>query len=884
MRNWFFGLLSNRRATIIPAMFGVALAVCLLAVLGVFIRQSAASMTERAVLGVAPDWQVQMVGTTDTTSAEEAARSIAGFKGLAIVDYADAISLSSTKDGTTQTTGAAKVVGIGATFATEFPRQIRLLSGSGTGVLLSQQTAANLHAVPGDSVTIGRLGQTPLDVKIDGVVEVPSADQFFQIVSATPQAQRTAPPDNVIFLPEAQWRGAFQSQLENLPQTSQRQLHVKLDHAVLASNPTDGYVTAQEMANNLSAKLAGTGVIVNNLAARLDGVRQDSLFSRVLFLFLGMPGAVIAILLTVMIVLSSADRRRREIALLQMRGAGRGQILRTLGLEALIVGAGGAVVGLIAARFLSPYFVSGALIGDDYKWFAFAALAGVLASLLVFLIPSWLALRQSALENAAQTRLILQPTPAWQKLGLDVLAVAAAWLVFWQVSATGYQVVAAPEGVATATVDYKAYAAPALLWVGCGLLLLRVFAGFLSRGRNVLEIALAPIARDFVKPVCASLGRERGRITKGVVLVALAVSFATSTAIFNTTYEHQAAVDATLTNGADVTVTGGIETPASPLLQSLRKTNGVTAAETMQHRYAYVGNDLQDLYGINPATIASATAMSNAYFGNNDAKATLESLKAVPDGVLVSDETVGDFQLKEGDPINLRLQFASDHAYHVVPFKFIGIAREFPTAPKDSFLIANAEYVAAKTGIPTSEIVLIKSSIEPAALAESIRPIITSHQGLSVTDMSQAVHRIGSSLVAVDLRSLTGLELAFALPLVAGAVGLIFALGLAERRRSFAILRALGATPRHLGAFLWSEALVVYVFGTAAGLAIGWAIAWMLTKLMTQVFDPPPDNLFVPWTYLITLCLAALVAVVVAVLLQLRRPSEPLTAAMRSIA
>jgi putative ABC transport system permease protein len=149
--------------------------------------------------------------------------------------------------------------------------------------------------------------------------------------------------------------------------------------------------------------------------------------------------------------------------------------------------------------------------------------------------------------------------------------------------------------------------------------------------------------------------------------------------------------------------------------------------------------------------------------------------------------------------------------------------------------------------------------------------------------MGEAVHRIGSSLVAVDLRSLTGLELAFAIPLVAGAIGLVFALGLAERRRSFAILRALGATTHQLGAFLWSEALLVYAFGTLAGLGLGWAIAWMLTKLMTQVFDPPPDTLYVPWTYLIALCLTGLAAVSLAVLIQLRRTKEPLTSAMRAI-
>ena len=101
------------------------------------------------------------------------------------------------------------------------------------------------------------------------------------------------------------------------------------------------------------------------------------------------------------------------------------------------------------------------------------------------------------------------------------------------------------------------------------------------------------------------------------------------------------------------------------------------------HRYAYVGADLQDLYGIDPRSIGKATTMANAYFNNRDAETTLAKLAATRDGVLVSEETVQDFQLQPGDTVNLRLQSAADHQYHVVPFTFVGVAGEFPTAPKD---------------------------------------------------------------------------------------------------------------------------------------------------------------------------------------------------------
>jgi putative ABC transport system permease protein len=41
------------------------------------------------------------------------------------------------------------------------------------------------------------------------------------------------------------------------------------------------------------------------------------------------------------------------------------------------------------------------------------------------------------------------------------------------------------------------------------------------------------------------------------------------------------------------------------------------------HRFAYVGADPQDMFGINPATIGKLTTISAAYFANHDAVKSL---------------------------------------------------------------------------------------------------------------------------------------------------------------------------------------------------------------------------------------------------------------------
>jgi len=373
----------------------------------------------------------------------------------------------------------------------------------------------------------------------------------------------------------------------------------------------------------------------------------------------------------------------------------------------------------------------------------------------------------------------------------------------------------------------------------------------------------------------------RGLLVRGLVLVALAASFAVSTAVFNTTYNAQARVDAELTNGADVAVTGTTAVPAGSLLPKLAALPEVTAAQPLMHRFAYVGSDLQDMFGVDAQRIQQVTSLANAYFDSGNAKTTIVTLAATPDGVLVAAETVKDFQLQIGDQINLRLQSAKDQQYHIVSFHFLGIVREFPTAPKDSFLVANASYLAQQTGNPAAEVVLLRAKADAPTLAGIVRPLVANLPGVRVSDLEQTARTISSSLTAVDLRGLTLLELSFAVLLLVGASGLVLALGLTERRRSSAILSALGAKQGQIAAFFWSEGLLLNIGGGLAGLLLGLGLAQMLVKVLTGVFDPAPEGLSLPVGYLLVLLLAIALATASVVLLMRRLARQHVTEVLR---
>ncbi|MGG6898890.1 FtsX-like permease family protein [Rhizobium sp. BR 315] len=847
----------TRSGRVAGTIGGVALTVAFIVCLGAFLQSSAAEMTARAVAQVSVDWQVQPLPGADHGAVEAAIRSAAPVTSLQLVSYANVPGFEANTGGTVQVTGGGMVLGIEPSYFDLFPAQVRRLVGSVDGVLIAQQTAANLHVAAGDRVVIHRYQAPDINVTIAGIVDLPNADAIFQAIGVPAGAAAQAPPDNVLVLPMLQWQQVFEPQRASRPDTIQTEFHVKFDHHDLPSDPVAASTAATEHGRNFEARVAGAALLANNLAARLEAVREDALYARLVFLFLGAPGAILAALLTLAVAGAGRDKRRRDQALLRLRGATVDAALRLVAAEAVVTGVSGAILGIFLGAFAAHFVLGVALMRSAaVALLSVVAGFGVALALAAILIPAWRDARGSTVV-AARRQVGDHRTPLWARGYLDLVLLALAITFYWRSAASGYQVVLASEGVAATAVDYTAFLAPALLWIGLALFVMRLVGVGLRHGRSVIARGLRPVAGRLADVVAGTFGRQGPRLTAGIGLATLAFAFAASTAIFNATYEAQARIDAELTNGADVTVTGTSAVPASQALDRLSKLPGVVAAQPMQHRYAYVGTDLQDLYGIDPIRIGSATAMSDAYFASGDAKATLADLARTPDGVLVSQETVNDYQLSRGDSISLRLQSAADHQYHIVPFHIVGVVREFPTAPKDSFLVVNAAYIAQQTGFAGSEIVLIRSNGDPARIVRAAQRATAGLPVLKVSQIGDVVALIGSSLTAVDLAGLTRLELIFALVMLAASGGLVLGLGFADRERSFAVLVALGATPRQLGAFVWSEAALVVGSGMFLGLLIGVLIAYVLVKLLTGVFDPPPETLSVPWRYLVALIVTA---------------------------
>ena len=236
----------------------------------------------------------------------------------------------------------------------------------------------------------------------------------------------------------------------------------------------------------------------------------------------------------------------------------------------------------------------------------------------------------------------------------------------------------------------------------------------------------------------------------------------------------------------------------------------------------------------------------------------MSRLASTPDGILVSLETINDYSLHPGDLLRLRVLDQSTGRFRVAPFHVIGTVQEFPSAPRDSFMVANLGYIDQLTHSGPN-VVFARTNASPPAVASRVAAS-TAPLGTEVKNIDQQTAQTTSSITTVDLTGISHLEEAFAIVLVAAATAIFVLSAVAERRHEFATMTAIGGSLREVGAFVWSEVGMALIAGALLAAGLGWLLAQMLVAMLTHVFDPPPDHLTVPWGFLGLLYAVALAA------------------------
>lgn len=855
--------------------FALAAAVALLGAMLLFVGHSLGTMSSTAVRSVPLDWQAPLTSYSAARRVSAAVGRQPGVLEAAPVATAPFAGIEHRAPVGTIRSGAGSILAVGPGYLDHIGT-FRFLRGAlrPGEIVFDQQLAATLQVQPGDIVTLeARAGAPPRRFRVSGVALVTAPDTLFQPLNPLLGPAPAQPPADIAILPLQTFARTLAPALGTVAPTNpasavpgaqtgiQWQVQAQVDPRALSGSPAHALKRATQIRNTVERTLPGQVQFVDNLSDSLTSAVGDALYAETLYIMLAVPGALIALGLAYLAALGTVERDRRMLALLRARGATRRQLYVLAALESAVVGLLAGVVGTGAA-ILAVHLAGSAGstgIGRVLATFGICVALAFLGALTARVGASSTIFRRSVIE--ARRSVEREVKPLWQRLYIDLAALAVAGLIYWLTSRTGFSAVVNPDSNPTLSLSAYMFFAPALLWLGAALLLVRL------RGRALAWLAARATgsrASSWRGFLLASAGRRGGALNRGLLVLGLLLAFGVNLGLFTATYDQQARVDAQLTLGADVVVSAppGTITKRS-LIGLIAGEPGVAGASGVDHSYAYVGPDLQDTFGVDPRTLTRGTSLRDSYFLGGSAAQMLARLRSTRDGVLVSKETITDYSLRTGDLLKLRVLDRTSGRFRVIPFHVVGVVQEFPSAPRDSFMVTNLAYLQRATHDPGPNVVFVKAADDPVALAHRLA-VTTRRDGTLVKNIRQQTAQTVSSITTVDLSGISRIEEGFALALAAAAMGLFVAVGLTERRQEFATMAAVGASLRQIAAFLWSEAALVVVAALALAGLLGWLLAEMLVAMLQHVFDPPPDHLAAPWGFLAGLASAAIVGTLAA--------------------
>jgi putative ABC transport system permease protein len=812
---------------------------------------------------------------------QELAQEVSRVSWIGMVDRLSMVDLpvGSLRAGAVRVDRPVRVFAFDPVYIAHYPR-IVMTSGSfgpGTG-LVSVEASRQLRAPLGSPMTLAVPGRLqPIQIPIGGVVDVSLADSLWTSRLEDSQGDFVYVPNSVVVPPDV-----FENQI--LPALRQDaasaipvlknppivELDLKVQRALLSANPTLALVRTRGLRRTIERIAPGQTFVIDNLSNRLTIATGDATSAKVLFLFLGLPGALLAAFMTGYAGTLVAQAQRREIAVLRSRGAEYRHLLRLLTVKTLAIAAIGSLAGLgFALLTLTVLFgrsmLTTAAPSDLLFSAAVAAGLGLIATALALYVPGWLALRREVTEERREFE--VARSAFWLRWRLDIILLLVAAAIETITWFGGGFTPTQGENEAL-TLSFYVLLAPMLAWIGATLLgarLVMTVAGWLPvRQRGRFGGLVGGTLRRGLKR------RSRGLAT-GTIGVSLAVAFGTSVAVFVSTYHAEKQADSAYIVGSDVRVTPSVLNPLPPTFATkLERVDGVAAATPVMYHIhnAAIGTDKKDMAMIDPGSLQRATNLHDSFLcpaavrglpglslpqGSNfcdlDAAGAMAAMRSDPAAVLVDWEVFRDYNMNIGDPLKLTVTDALGHDMPVT-FHIAARFKAFPGFAQHVDVVANLAYYQQATGHTQADIFFLRTR-DPGPssvtkVANVIRDSLGKSDPLFVTTTAEALDKDQSTLAALNLNGLGSLDSIYTGLMSAAAIA-IFVFGLMlERRKEYVTLRALGIRMPQLQALVIAEAALIAVMGLAIGMLVGIGTAFMYVQVLRPVFTLPPERLRLP--------------------------------------
>ncbi|WP_338893585.1 ABC transporter permease [Rhodococcus sovatensis] len=534
-------------------------------------------------------------------------------------------------------------------------------------------------------------------------------------------------------------------------------------------------------------------------------------------------------------------QRVRELALLRAIGASRGQVSRSVVLEALVVGVIGSAIGFAGGvglayglRALLNAFdlgLPGGTLALEPRTVIVSFVVGIVVTVLsayaparrAAKIPPIAAMREefASAGDSLRTRTLV---------GVGIGALGAAAVVVGAQS-TGGAAAATVGAGAVAVIVAVALAAPSLsrpIVGALGSILTRPFGaiGRLARTNSV---------RNPRRTAATAFA-----LMLGLMLVSV-IGVLGSTA--------KASVDALVDNGieADYIFSGppaiGVPTGAGEAARSVAGVDRVAILHPVS-----VDIDDEPAFGValegSPDGLFDSVVVSGSPDLTGDSMAVSQSASASEGWNLGS---VVDMTSVDGQQ---------------VPVTVTAIYEDSPLV--GDWMISNEVYQAVTPSIVRSDIVVLVGAAPGTDLDTLRTDLETATKPFVVVQVQDREEFKGAQSQQIDtlLAVLYGL---LALAVVIAILGIIntLALSVVERRREIGMLRAVGMQRPQVRRTIYLESLLIALFGAIVGLALGIAFGWGFVRTLR---DEGLSTLTIPWGQMSAMLVGSAVVGVLAAL------------------
>jgi putative ABC transport system permease protein len=825
-------------------------------------------------------------------------RGVAAADGLSLVDLPPATLRSSES----LVRDKVRVFAFDEDYPTHYP-SIRVVAGSfePQSALLSAEAARRLAAGPGDSVTLRLQGRSrPFSLSVSGVVDLGQARSLFYSRRSDKLEDFLYVSNSIIVSPST-FRKVFipafraaRARVGNVPKTfPYQEVDVLVDRSRLHSDPGSALAQTKAIARLIERIAPSQDFLVDNISNNLQVAREDAEVGKRMFLFLGLPGAMLAAFLASYAGSILAITQRREHATLRVRGAHRGHLVQKLAYGTLLFATIGSALGvclgvLSALLLLTPRLLLDAQTSDLVESALIAAAIGVLTTALALYVPGRRALSREV--SAEQVEFSATHVPSWRRWRLDIALLGTAVIVEAVAYGTGAfdPPVASVSAGEAVEFPFRLLLAPLIAWFGGTLLLVRIFAAFASRLRAPPAARLGPVVRGLLR---RSLRRRSWAFATGILGVGLTVAFGICLTLFSATYDAAKEADARFVVGSDLRITPSVLSPrdypssfASDL--EVEGISAVTPVVSKMENAVLIGPDNQDranLAAIEPENFTRVASLSDFFFVNRSAAGAMAALASDPQGLLVEAEIADSLGINPDDQVQVLLARGTSRQT-LRSFRVIDLFLNMPGFPRGASLVSNLGYYEAATGSTKIDFFLARTrDPSPAGLrlaTAALRSGPAKRNPINIDTTATALDKDQSSLAALNVDGLVSLNSFYTLVMSIASIA-IFVLGLMlHRRKEYVTLRAQGLEFWKLQALVFGEAALVAVGGLVTGILVGTGMAVLLTHVLRPLFIldpsvvfPPPAIVWLPASVVLATLASASIAIV---LLRRLKPSEVL--------